>query len=241
MSSAVLLRGSVPLLLRALLLALFTAGTVGAGLASVAYLSGAWGYPVMIVAWVVSLLLALGVARLAEPGTVRSALLLVAWAVTGPFLLTSWSTGFAHSMLEWRGEQVEATVLALRISPGRSIQGPNAHYTLAGPDGRRIPGEWSAPGHSRLDPGDYASVEEYWAADEKAARSARPGLPYNGTVPDHPVGSRVTVVRDRAGLVYPATPDEIADAEGFRILGGLALFVGALFCIFAVPPVGAEH
>jgi hypothetical protein len=136
----------------------------------------------------------------------RMGLVLAAW-VLSPLLMFVAGQGLWSAVLAYRGERVEATVVAVR--DGRE-SGRHLYYALAGPDGRRISGELGQwPGSSI-------------------------GAPAN---PEGTVGRLVTVVRDPDGLVDPRLPEELAGAGGAWILGPGTCATIAVLCLLAGRPV----
>jgi hypothetical protein len=129
--------------------------------------------------------------------------LLVAWLVSLVLMLAV-VVGFWWTVLAYRGEQVEATVTAVRDARGTSR---HLYYTLADPDGHRIPGElgqWPATAGS----------------DNSEGRT----------------GDRVTVVRDPEGLVDPRLPGELPGTWIIYVIGLVAYAAIAVLCILAGRP-----
>jgi hypothetical protein len=96
---------------------------------------------VVLSVMIVSVLLAVGLGRLSAVSERRQAMLVAAVLLTAVFSLLSGPVGVGAAVLAERGEQVAATVKSARVGKGRF--GDNIHYTLAAPDGKRIPGEWT--------------------------------------------------------------------------------------------------
>jgi hypothetical protein len=124
-------------------------------------------------------------------------LVLVFFAVTG-----FWSTVLAH-----RGVRVTATVIGVRDGDGK---GRDLRYTLAGPDGKRIPGELG------------------WWPGAVAGRSGNP---------EGVLGAQVSVLMDPAGLVDPRLPTEVADHNVNVFLTILLYLATAGLCMVAGRPV----
>ncbi|MEU6076749.1 hypothetical protein [Micromonospora sp. NPDC047074] len=154
--------------------------------------------------WCVAMALAVLVTWPAEPP--RMGLLCAAWVV-GAILMFVASEGLWSVVLTQRGERVDATVTALRQGQEDSR---HLYYTLADPDGRRIPGELGQ-----------------WPG-------ARIGASDN---PEGDVGHGVTVVRDPEGLVDPRLPEELTDAGGLWVIVPVVFVVLAVFCMLAGRPV----
>jgi hypothetical protein len=132
--------------------------------------------------------------------------LLTAWILSG-VLMAAATTGLWATVLTWRGEQVEATVVALRDGAEKGL---HLYYTLDGPDGRRVPGELGR-----------------WPGSELGALDN----------PEGAVGQRVTVVRDAEGLVDPRLPEELSDARSeWIIVGSCSWLVTAVLCMLAGRP-----
>jgi hypothetical protein len=90
---------------------------------------------------VVSIVLAVALGRMTETSDRRVTMLVAAVAVTAVFSQLSGPVGVGAAVLAERGKQVDAVVKAARIEKSRL--GDNVHYTLTGPDSKRIPGEWT--------------------------------------------------------------------------------------------------
>lgn len=127
------------------------------------------------------------------------------YLLVGAFVLV---TAFAHvevvipALLAHRGEEVRATVVELRVSGNR--RGDNVHYRLAEPDGKRLPGEWTA-GRTRQDPGTYRTATD-------------PAL--------IAIGAPVTLLVDPRGTVHPRRPEDVST--------GAVLFIGVTIAVPAL-------
>jgi hypothetical protein len=141
----------------------------------------------------------------APPGFVW---LLVAWPVSLVLMLAV-AVGFWSTVLTHRGEQLEATVTAVRDDRGTSR---HLYYTLADPNGRRIPGEL----------GQWPGVSASTGSEGQ-------------------VGDRVTVVRDPEGLVDPRLPDELPGTWIMYVIGLVAYAAIAVLCLLAGRPETDER
>ncbi|QGN45785.1 hypothetical protein GKC29_02215 [Micromonospora sp. WMMC415] len=128
------------------------------------------------IVWCLALVAAVLVTAPAQPP--RMGLLCLAWLLSGLLLFAS-AMGLYTTVLEARGERVEATVTQVRDG---TEKGRHLYYALADPEGTRIPGELGA-----------------WPGAEI-------GASHN---PEGEVGARVTVIRDPEGLVDPRLPDDV--------------------------------
>jgi hypothetical protein len=138
-------------------------------------------------------------------GVSRGLLLVLASmaAILTGFGASSW---LWSSVLNHRGVTVDATVIEVRDGNSSSR---DLRYTIAGPDGQRIPGELG-----------------WWPG----AVSGAPGNP------EGKPGDVVVVVVDPAGLVNPRLPEELADTQGVGLMTA-ALFLGtASLCMLAGRP-----
>jgi hypothetical protein len=154
--------------------------------------------------WAASLAVTALATAPAEPP--RMGLLVVSWLVSALLMFVA-TEGLWSAVLTHRGERVEATVVALRDGTGK---GRHIYYTLADPDGRRLPGELGQ-----------------WPGSSIGASGN----------PEGAAGQRLTVVRDPEGLVDPRLPEELTDAEGLWIVGLIVFVVTAVLCVLAGRPV----
>jgi hypothetical protein len=184
---------------------------------------------------VASALVALALAWLLRVSDARRLALIVALLIPGALTTGDGPTKFGPTVLAYRGEQVEGTVTTLRVNSGR--RGRNANYTLVGPDGRRIPGEWTQPSRSTKRPGTYRSAADYRAEEERQKRAwdIREGPPKDR---DLPIGAKITVVVDPRALVHPATPDVVRDSWAFRLIAAFVAVPAVLLALTAGGPLG---
>jgi len=128
-------------------------------------------------------------------------------------------------MLANRGEEVRATIVELRVSDNR--RGDNAHYTVAGPDGKRLPGEWTN-GRTQRDPGTYRTQADLdrdtWSPQPKDKVEA--------------IGSTVPLVADPQGQFHPQAPDIVDASGGFQVIALAVALVALLLALNAGGPLG---
>jgi hypothetical protein len=206
--------------LRALFFALLVAvaGAVQMGAASVDIGQESrvwWWLPV----FAVSALIGLGAAWLLRVSFARRIPLVIAFGVVAVFATFDGAASPAAAVLAFRGEETRVTVVELRVNRGR--RGENVNYRVAGPGGKRIPGEWT-DGRTFREPGMYRTKADYdrdtWSPQKKDELV--------------PIGATVTLVVDPQGEVHPHTPEEVG-ASGERwsvwtVIGLVALVLASI-------------
>jgi hypothetical protein len=158
------------------------------------------------IVWCLALVAAVLVTAPAQPP--RMGLLCLAWLLSGLLMFAS-AMGLYTAVLEARGERAEATVTQVRDG---TEKGRHLYYTLADPEGTRIPGELGA-----------------WPGAEI-------GTSHN---PEGEVGARVTVIRDPEGLVDPRLPDDV-DGSAAVFIWLVVFTMTAMACMLAGRPLTAK-
>ncbi len=180
-------------------------------------------FPSILIA-VVSALIGYGIGWIVQPDKTRRFWLIVPFWIVMGFAALDGPASPGATVLAYRGEEVQATVIETRIS--RPINDENVHYRVAGPDGKRIPGEWTE-GHSRRTPGMYRTAADY-------AKDTWSPQPKDELVP---IGTTVRLVVDPGNLVHPHTPKEV----GYSLpLGGIDVIIllpALLIALYAGGPL----